>query len=172
MDQKEFARRRKQLMRMMGQDSIAILPTNPERTRNRDVEYPFRPDSDFYYLTGFAEPEAVAVLVPGSPHGEYMLFCRERDLEKETWNGRRTGVEGAVEHYDADDAFPISDIDDILPGLLEGSERVFYTMGSYPDFDRRILMWVKRIREGARAGSRAPDEFISLEHLLYDIGLY
>jgi Xaa-Pro aminopeptidase len=79
MEQKDFARRRKQLMRMMGPDSIAILPTNPEQSRNRDVDFPFRPDSDFYYLTGFAEPEAVAVLLPGRKHGEYLLFCRDRD---------------------------------------------------------------------------------------------
>ena len=172
MDQKEFARRRKQLMRMMGQDAIAILPTNPECTRNRDVEYPFRPDSDFYYLTGFAEPEAVAVLVPGRPHGEYLLFCRDRDPEKETWNGRRAGLEGAVETYGADDAFPIGDIDDILPGLLESHERVFYTMGATPDFDKRVIGWVNRLRSQSRAGKQAPDEFISLEHFVHDMRLY
>ena len=138
MDQKEFARRRKQLMRMMGADAIAILPTNPEQSRNRDVDFPFRPHSDFYYLTGFPEPEAVAVLVPGRPHGEYLLFCRDRDLEMEIWNGRRAGPEGAVQAFGADDAFPIGDIDDILPGLLESRERVFYTMGATPEFDTRV----------------------------------
>ena len=172
MDQKEFARRRKQLMRMMGSDSIAILPTSPERQRNRDVEYPFRPDSDFYYLTGFAEPDAVAVIVPGRPHGEYLLFCREKNPEMETWTGRRFGPEGAVELYGADDAFPISDIDDILPGLLEGRERVFYTMGAAPDFDKRVIGWVSRIRSAARTGQRPPDEFVSLEHFLHDMRLY
>jgi Xaa-Pro aminopeptidase len=169
---KEFSRRRKQLMRMMGNDSIAIIPTAPERTRNRDVEFPFRPDSDFYYLTGFAEPEAVAVLVPGRSHGEYLLFCRERDPQMETWTGRRAGTAGAVESWDADDAFPVSDIDDILPGLLERCDRVFYTMGNDPAFDRRILEWVNRLRQGGRSGTRAPDEFISLEHLLHDMRLY
>jgi Xaa-Pro aminopeptidase len=169
---KEYIRRRKQLMRMMGRDSIAIIPTAPERTRNRDVEYPYRPDSDFYYLTGFPEPEAVAVLVPGREHGEYLLFCRERDPQMETWTGRRAGTAGAVESWDADDAFPVSDIDDILPGLLERCDRVFYTMGNDPAFDRRILDWVNRLRQGGRAGMRAPDEFISLEHLLHDMRLY
>ena len=125
MDQKEFARRRKQLMHMMGPGSIAILPTNPEQSRNRDVDFPFRPDSDFYYLSGFSEPEAVAVLVPGREHGEYLLFCRDRDPDMEIWNGRRAGPEGAVHKFGADDAFPIGDIDDILPGLLESRERVF-----------------------------------------------
>ncbi len=172
MDQKEFARRRKQLMRMMGHDAIAILPTNPERARNRDVDYPFRPDSDFFYLTGFPEPEAVAVLAPGRPHGEYLLFCRDRDMEKEIWNGRRAGPEGAVEFYGADDAFPFSDIDEILPGLLESHERVFYTMGAAPDFDQRVIGWVNRLRSQSRAGKQAPDEFISLEHFVHDMRLY
>jgi Xaa-Pro aminopeptidase len=172
MNEKEFARRRKQLMRMMGRDAIAIVPTNPERPRNRDIMYPFRPDSDFFYLTGFSEPEAVAVLAPGRPHGEYLLFCRERDLEKEIWNGRRAGPEGAVERFGADDAFPISDIDDILPGLLERRERLYYTMGTTPDFDRRVIDWVNRVRSQSRAGIQAPDEFVSLEHLVHDMRLY
>ena len=169
---KEFSRRRKQLMRMMGSNSIAIIPTAPERTRNRDVEFPFRPDSDFYYLSGFPEPEAVAVLVPGRRHGEYLLFCRERDPQMETWTGRRAGTAGAVESWDADDAFPISDIDDILPGLLERCERVFCTMGNDPAFDRRVMDWVNRLRQGGRSGTRTPDEFVSLEHLLHDMRLY
>jgi Xaa-Pro aminopeptidase len=170
--QKEFNRRRKQLMRMMGKDSIAIIPTASEQVRNRDVEFPFRPDSDFYYLTGLHEPDAIAVLIPRRQHGEYLLFCRERDPEMETWNGRRTGTAGAVAEYHADDAFPISDIDDILPGLMESCERVFYTMGSRPEFDRRVMEWVNRLREGARTGMRTPDKFVSLEHLLHDMRLY
>jgi len=169
---KEFIRRRRQLVRMMGRGSIAIIPAAPVRTRNRDVEYPYRPDSDFQYITGFGEPEAVAVLIPGREHGEYLLFCRERDPKMETWTGRRAGTQGAVERYDADDAFPIGDIDEILPGLMENCDRVFYTMGSNPEFDRHVLDWIKRIREGARSGSRAPDEFVSLEHLLHDMRLY
>ena len=114
----------------MGRDSIAILPNSPVRQRNRDVEHPYRPDSDFFYVTGFHEQEAVAVLVPGRAHGEFILFCRENDPEMETWNGRRAGLDGAMELYGADDAFPISDIDDILPGLLENRERVFYARPS------------------------------------------
>jgi Xaa-Pro aminopeptidase len=172
MDQKEFARRRKQLMHMMGPGAIAILPTNPQQSRNRDVDFPFRPDSDFYYLSGFAEPEAVAVLVPGREHGEYLLFCRDRDPEMEVWNGRRAGPEGAVEEFGADDAFPVTDIDDILPGLLESRERVFYTMGTTPDFDKRVIDWVNRIRKQSRAGKHAPDEFVSLEHFVHDMRLY
>lgn len=168
----EFAGRRKQLMRMMGEDSIAILIASPERTRNRDVDYPYRQDSDFFYLSGFSEPEAVVVLVPGREHGEYILFCREKDPEKEVWHGRRAGQEGAKGIYGADDSFPITDIDDVLPGLIEHCERVYYTMGSDPDFDNRLLGWLKMMRKNARSGARTPDEFISLEHSLHDMRLF
>ena len=169
---KEFSRRRKQLMRMMGKNSIAIIPTATEQLRNRDVEFPFRADSDFYYLTGFHEPDAVAVLIPGRAHGEYLLFCRERDPEMETWNGLRAGTRGAVDTFAADDAFPVGDIDEILPGLMESRDRVFYTMGSRPQFDQRVMEWINRLREGARTGMRTPDKFVSLEHLLHDMRLY
>ncbi len=168
----EFARRRRQLMRMIGREAIAILPTSREQVRNRDVHYPFRPDSDFYYLTGFPEPEAVAVLMPGRPQGEYLLFCRERDPAREQWDGRRAGLEGAVAQYGADDAFPIDDLDDILPGLLEGRERVYYAMGSSSDFDQRVSGWLRQLREKARAGVHPPTEFIALDHYLHDMRLY
>jgi Xaa-Pro aminopeptidase len=172
MNPKEFAVRRKRLMDMIGDGGIAIIPTAPEQTRNRDVDYPYRPDSDFHYLTGFPEPEAVAVLVPGRDHGEFILFCRERDPKMETWNGRRAGLEGAREQYGADDAFPITDIDDILPGLLENRARVYYVMGRRPEFDRQVMEWINRLRERARAGIHTPGEFVSLDHLLHDMRLY
>jgi len=124
---RERARRRKNLMRAIGKDSIAIIPAAPVKSRSRDTDYAYRQDSDFYYLTGFLEPESVAVLISGRKAAEYILFCRERDELMETWNGRRLGVDRAPEALDADDAFPIDDIDDILPGLLEGRERVFYS---------------------------------------------
>jgi Xaa-Pro aminopeptidase len=159
-------------MDMIGSDSIAILPTSSVYIRNRDVEFPFRPDSDFFYLTAYPEPEAVAVLIPDRVEGEYILFCRESDAEMETWHGRRAGLEGALDLYDADDAFPIEDMDDILPGLIEGHERIFYNMGNDQNFDQRVLSWVKQIRGKSRAGVVAPDEFISLNHFLHDMRLY
>jgi Xaa-Pro aminopeptidase len=168
----EFERRRRQLMRMVGAGGIAILPAAPVRMRSRDVEHRFRQDSDFYYLTGFAEPDAVAVLVPGRPQGEYLLFCRERNPDKELWDGSRVGQEGAVEEYGADDAFPIDDIDDILPGLIEGCGRVYYTMGMYSDFDTRIADWVNSLRSGTSRGMHTPHEFVALDHLLHDMRLY
>lgn len=167
----EYKRRRKALMGMMEKGDIVILPAAPVRVRNRDAEYRYRPDSDFYYLSGFPEPEAVLVLVPGRKHGEYILFCRERDPEMETWNGRRAGQEGACNSYGADDSFPIGDIDDILPGLLENTSRVFYTMGCNPEFDKRVIGWVNGLRGKARAGIHTPGEFVSLDHLLHEMRL-
>jgi Xaa-Pro aminopeptidase len=99
-----YARRRKQLMRMAGDDAILVLPAAPERIRSRDTHYPYRQDSDLLYLAGFPEPDAVLVLVPGRQHGEAILFCRERDPERESWDGPRCGPEGAVERYGMDDA--------------------------------------------------------------------
>ena len=172
MNQKEFSRRRKRLMQIMGHGTIAILPTAPIKIRNRDAEYPYRPDSDFYYLTGFPEPQGVAVLAVGRRHGEYVLFCREKDPDQETWHGRRAGLEGAREFYGVDDAFPIADIDEILPGLMENCERVYYTMGLDQEFDQRLIGWVNQLRGKARAGVHTPGEFVALDHLLHDMRLY
>ena len=172
MKKDEFAKRRRQLMRMMGKDAIAILPAAPVRLRNGDVDYFYRPDSDFYYLTGFPEPEAVAVLLPGRPHGEYVLFVRERDREREIWDGARAGPEGVVKSYGADDAFPIQDIDEILPGLLERCSRVFYTMGRHPEFDQRVIGWVNRLRAQAKQGLHTPQEFVALDHPLHELRLF
>jgi len=171
MQASEFAKRRQRLLAMLGEDSIAILPAAPERTRSRDVEHPYRSDNDFYYLTGFPEPEAIVVLIPGRKQGQFVLFCRERDVEMETWHGRRTGLEGAMQRYGADDAFPIEDADDILPGLMENRERVFYSMGTHPDLDQRMLDWLNRVRKKARAGVHAPGELVSLDHLLHEMRL-
>ncbi|PIE41543.1 MAG: Xaa-Pro aminopeptidase [Gammaproteobacteria bacterium] len=169
---KEFAARRSELMALMEPDSIAVLPAAPVRSRNRDVDYQYRQDSDFYYLTGFAEPEAVLVLIPGRKHGECVLFCRERDPKMEIWDGCRAGPEGAIKKYGADDAFPIADLDEILPGLIEGRERVYYAMGSDPTFDRQVMDWVNAIRAKVRTGAHPPGEFISLDHLLHDMRLF
>ncbi len=171
MKKKEFARRRRRLMEAMGDTSIAIVPTSPVRFRNRDIDYVFRPDSDFHYLCGFDEPEAVAVLVPGREQGEFLLFCRERDPLKEAWDGSRAGLEGACSLYGADDAFPIGDIDDIVPGLIENRSSIYYAMGFDAGFDHRVIGWVNRVRERARAGVNPPAEFVALDRILHDMRL-
>ncbi|HEY6923457.1 MAG TPA: aminopeptidase P N-terminal domain-containing protein, partial [Steroidobacteraceae bacterium] len=168
----EFAQRRRQLMRLMGRDSIAILPAAPVRQRNNDVEYAYRQDSDFHYLTGFSEPESVAVLIPGREQAEYILFVRDRDPKREIWDGRRAGPKGATRDYGADDAFPITDIDEILPGLLENQTKVFYAMGVYPDFDQRVVGWVNGLRTQSSHGRNVPQEIVALNHVLHDMRLF
>jgi len=172
MDRSEFARRRRQFMRMIGKDAIAILPAAPVRHRNGDIEYAYRQDSHFYYLSGFPEPDAVAVLVPGRPQAEYLLFVREHDAVRESWDGPRAGTDGAVERYGADDAFPIADIDEILPGLMEQRSQIFYSMGTHPDFDPHVAGWVNGLRVQARQGAGGAQEFVALSHVLDDMRLY
>jgi len=159
-------------MKLMGRDCIAIIPAAPVRHRNNDVEYDYRQDSDFYYMTGFDEPESVAVLVPGRSQAEYVLFVRDRDPARETWDGRRAGPAGATRDYGADDAFPIADIDEILPGLLENRKRVFYAMGVHPEFDQRVVGWVNGLRATARLGRHPPQELVALDHVLHDMRLF
>lgn len=168
----EFARRRKQLMRMADEDAILILPSAPLRVRSHDTHYPYRQDSDFWYLSGFPEPEAVLVLVPGRKHGETLLFCRDRDPEREAWDGPRAGPEGAVEAYGVDDAYPITDLDEILPGLLEGRSRVYYHFGRDTEFDLKLIGWVNRVRSQVRQGAQPPHEFLELGHLLHELRLF
>jgi Xaa-Pro aminopeptidase len=168
----EFARRRKNLMALMDPNSIAIIPSAREQVRSRDTGYPFRQDSDFYYLSGFTEPDAVLVLMPGRRHGQFVVFCRERDAGLELWHGHRAGPEGVCEKIGADDAFPIGDIDDILPGLVEGRERVYYSMGRSAEFDRQIMRWVKSIRDRESSGAVPPGEFTDLDHMLHELRLY
>jgi Xaa-Pro aminopeptidase len=172
MNNREFEKRRKQLMRMVGAGGIVILPAAPVRKRSRDVEYRYRQDSDFHYLTGFDEPESVAVLAPGRDNGEYLLFCRESNPEREQWDGRRAGQDGAIRKHGVNDAFPIDDIDDILPGIMENCSRVYYTMGMYAEFDARVAEWVNALRARLARGVHAPHEFFALDHLLHDMRLY
>jgi len=167
----EFARRRKRLMTMMGPDTIAIIPSANEVTRSRDTQFNFRQDSDFHYLCGFNEPEAVLILVPGRKHGDYIMFNRERDLEKETWHGRRAGQQGVIDNYAASDAFPIEDIDDILPGLMEGRERIYCAIGNDKDFDEQVRGWLNALRTKMR-GTATHGEIIDIRHFLHDMRLY
>lgn len=168
----ELKRRRRALMRTMGENSIALIPAAHEAVRSRDTEYKYRPDSNFTYLSGFREPDALLVLVPNRKAGQYLMFCRERDPEKETWHGRRTGVERAPDLLAADDAFPIADVDDILPGLLEGRSAVYHTLGKDQAFDAQLLHWLGEARSPRRGKGGDPDAFISLDYHLHEMRVH
>ena len=169
---REFAKRRKNLMGQIGKNAIAIIPSAELKIRNSDAEFVFRQDSDFLYLTGFNEPNAVAVLVPGREESEYILFCREKDPKTELWTGRMVGLEGAVSDYGADDAFPFEDIDDILPGLMENRSKVYYSVGNNQSFDNQVISWVNSLRAKVRNGVQAPHEFVSLDVFLHEMRLF
>ena len=168
----EFTRRRRKLMDYMGDNSIAILPSNAEQIRSRDTDFRFRQHSDFHYLSGFPEPDSVIVLLPGREQGEYIMFCREKDQVMETWHGRRFGQEGAVKHFGCSDAFPIDDIDDILPGLMEGRDRIYYEFGNHSEFDNNIMSWINILRSQVKTGAHPPGELIDLSHVLHDMRLF
>jgi Xaa-Pro aminopeptidase len=165
----EFKQRRQKLIGMMDEGSMAILPAAPEK--QRDLHYPYHQDSHFYYLTGFPEPEALAVIVPHREQGQYILFCQEKDKEKETWNGQRAGLEGACETYNADDAFPITQIDDIILGLMESCSCLYYPMGYYQAFDEKITGWINQLRNRAGKGVVAPHKMVSLDFVLEEMRL-
>ncbi len=169
---REMKLRRKELMAQMEPNSIALLASAPPRLRNNDAEYQYRQNSDFYYLTGFAEEHAFLALVPGRKQGEAVLFCQEKDRQKELWTGILMGPDAACEELGIDDAYPIANIDDILPGLIEGRDRVYYSMGKDDEFDDQVMDWVKVIRSKAKMGAHPPGEFLVLDHLLHELRLF
>ena len=168
----EFQKRRSELMAMMGHEGIAIVNGARLMQRNSDVDFPFRQHSDMLYLSGFPEPEAVLVLIPGREHGETILFCQERDEESERWTGEITGPERARQLYGVDDAFPFNDIDEILPGLLENQQRVYHSMGEDRNFDGRLLRWVHGLSGYRQSGGHSPGEFVQLGQYLHELRLF
>ena len=167
----EFAQRRQQLMQNIGADAVVIVPAALHYRRNRDTEYRFRQDSDFYYLSGFAEPEALLLLLPGRTDGEFVMFCRPRDREMEIWNGYRAGPEGAINDFGAQQAFTIDELDQRLPDLLAGRDRVYAPMGVQPAFDQRLAGWLGTVRAKTRAGVRAPSALHLLDAALHPLRL-
>ena len=168
---REMHRRRKELMAQMEPNSIALVAAAPAHIRNKDSEYQYRQNSDFYYLSGFAEKDALLALIPGRRQGEVVLFCQEKDSLKELWEGKLLGPEAACEALGVDDAYPIGDIDEILPGLIEGRERIYYAMGADDRFDEQVMQWVKAIRSKAKLGAHPPGELQVLDHILHELRL-
>lgn len=170
-NQAPFANRRARFIEQMGSNAIAIIATREEMYRNRDADYKFRADSSFYYLTGFAEPQAVAVLCSDSQQ-PYTLFCRERNRDMEIWNGLRAGVEGAVADYAADQAFTIEQLDKQIIQLLSGRQRLYVRLGHSEAFDLRVTGWLKKIAASQRQGGQPPVEIIQLDSVLDEMRLF
>jgi Xaa-Pro aminopeptidase len=168
----EFKQRRKELMRRMKKHGVALLASAPPSVRNRDVEFPYRQNSDFYYLTGFSEPESVAVFAPGRKPGEFILFCREYDEDKAVWTGKHAGLDGARQLFGADEAFPIDELHEVLPDLLDGREAVYYPIGVDAELDHAVVTAVNEVRGRVRAGAKPPAEFIALDRLLHEMRLF
>ncbi|MBY4676899.1 Xaa-Pro aminopeptidase [Marinobacterium arenosum] len=167
-----FAGRRARLLAQLPAGSALLLSSAQLQTRNHDVEYPFRQDSNFYYLTGFDEPDALLLLLPGREGGEYVLFCQDRDPEMEIWHGYRTGPEGCRSRYGADDAWPIDQVDEQMPLLLDGRSRLYYRLGHDQDLDNRVHDWLNAMRLQARQGIRPPSELVLVDPQLNEMRLF
>ncbi len=151
-----FRKRREHLLRSIGEGAVAILPSAPVSVRSNDVEFVYRQDSDFYYLTGFAEPESVAVLAPGHPEGEFVMFVLPRDKERETWTGLRAGVEGAMMDYGADKAYVIEEFERVIARYLDKAERLHYPLGLNEKMNEKVLRLVRHAQAmRPRTGSGA-----------------
>ncbi len=164
-----FVDRRRRLAAAMGQ-GVAVIATAPERTRNRDTHHPFRFDSYFYYLTGFTEPEAVLVLVAGA-QPKSILFCREKDMDREIWDGYRHGPENARATFGFDEAHSIAKLDESLPKLLADQPALFADVGADGAWDARLIEWLNAVRAQVRTGVSAPGEIRDIRRILDDMRL-
>lgn len=165
----EFRARRDKLIQRMG-EGVAIIPTAPEAIRNRDSHYPFRFDSYFYYLTGFKEPEAVLFVVAGkSP--KTILFCRDKDVEREIWDGFRYGPAAAMQEFGLDEAYSFTQLEELAPQLLANQAQLFYSLGADAAWDGKVSAWLNHLRAQARTGMNAPDQIVDVRKLLDEMRL-
>ena len=165
-----FQMRRAQFMEKMGK-GVAIFKSAPVATRNQDVDHEYRQDSDFYYLTGFEEPESLCLLAPQHPEHQFVMFVRPRDKEKETWTGKRAGPEGAIRDYGAQQAYTIDKLDEMLPKYLDQVDRIYYRIGKDPELDRKIMGLVYSYRTKSRAGISGPYMLIDAAEILHEMRL-
>lgn len=175
LDITEFKNRRLGLMQSM-QGGIAIIPTSPEAIRNRDSHYPYRFDSYFYYLTGFKEPESLLVLLAGDVKKgrvpKSILFCRDKDMEREIWDGFRFGPAAVVAEFGFDEAYSITQLDEILPKLLANQAKLFYSLGADAAWDARVTNWLNQVKAQVRTGISAPDDITDVHKLLDEMRLF
>ena len=167
---KPFRKRRAHLAKDLG-GGIVVLPTAPERTRNADSHYDYRWDSGFYYLTGFREPEAVLVMMLG-PRARSILFCREKNVEREIWDGFRFGPELAREQFGFDEAYPIAELDQRMPDLIANQETLHTPVGADPAWDLRVGGWLNAVRAKVRSGITAPDRIVDIRAAVNDMRLF
>ena len=171
----EFNSRRQRLMQAM-QAGIAIIPTAPEVVRNRDSHYPYRFDSYFYYLTGFKEPESLLVLLAGDADKglapKSILFCRDKDMEREIWDGFRFGPAAAMTAFGFDEAYSITLLDEMLPKLLANQSKLFYSLGADAAWDSKVTGWLNQVKSQVRTGVSAPDDIADVRKLLDEMRLF
>ena len=168
---KEFEKRRRKLAKLIGKDGIAVIPTASTRVRSRDTDYPYRPDSDFYYFTGFSEPNAVMILAPGREDGSFILCLREKNPLTEIWDGHMEGLNGVKKNYEADQSFDIEDLETILSSLFLGRQKVFFTLGQDEVSDKILMKSFNAVRAGQRRGGVVPSEIQALEPLVHEMRL-
>jgi Xaa-Pro aminopeptidase len=166
-----FKERREKFMQEMGDGGVALFFAAPERTRSNDTNYKYRQESYFHYLTGFHEPGAAALLMPGHPRHRFVMFVRPRNRERETWDGRRAGPEGAKELFGADAAHEIDRLAELLPEYLENVDRFFYSMGGDTDRDALVFAALEKVKAKVRQGIKAPSMFLDPSALLNEMRL-
>ncbi|HAF12993.1 MAG TPA: Xaa-Pro aminopeptidase, partial [Blastocatellia bacterium] len=166
-----FRSQLQEFMRRMDQKSVAIIPGAREATRSNDTQYRFRQDSDFYYLTGFEEPDSIAVIAPGREH-KYTLFVRPRDPEQEIWVGHRAGVEGAKSDFGADESFPIAEFPEKLEDILDGAEKLYYRLGVNADLDNTIIRQIAQMRAMNRKPIHPPRMIIDSATIVHEMRVF
>ena len=166
-----FAKRRSRILEAIEKNSIILISSSCPKVRNSDANYPFRQNSDFFYLTGFDEPESLMVLKSTSSTREFILFCRDRDPLREQWDGFRAGQEGAIKDYGADISFSINTINEAMPDILLGVKNIYYPMSESNDIEQKVNKWLEISRSSIRSGIEVPDTIISLDSILHEMRL-
>ena len=166
-----FLERRSELSEKVLDNSAIIVASSPVKSRVSDTDYLYRQDSNFYYLSGYEEPESILLIRPYEKNDNFIIFCRDRDPLKEQWDGFRSGQKGAIEDFDADKALSISSVDSLMPELLEGAQNIYYSMSSPCGLDTRISTWIDQIRLNTRAGAEPPQNLLSLDSVIHEMRL-
>ena len=166
-----FSERRSELSKKVLDNSAIIVASSPVKSRISDTDYLYRQDSNFYYLSGYEEPESILLIRPYAKKDNFIIFCRDRDPLKEQWDGFRSGQTGAVQDFGADKSLSISSVDSLMPELLEGAKNIYYSMSSPCGLDQRINTWVDQIRLNTRAGAEPPQNLLSLDSVIHEMRL-